>query len=83
MSTDGAYLCFFAPSPSLRRLTREKLDELHAQLSTNAATGNGGKKDKKKKLAGGAGAIAAGDSSGEEGAAATLRLLTSMARFHR
>ncbi|CAM9733252.1 unnamed protein product [Scytosiphon promiscuus] len=65
-----------------RRLTREKLDELHAQLSTQPAAAGGSKKDKKKKTEG-AGAMAAGSLTGEEGAAATLRLLASMARFHR
>lgn len=71
-----------APSSSHRRLTREKLDELHAQLSTKTATGSGSKKDERKKTVG-TSKIAAGGLTGEEGAAATLRLLTSMARFHR
>ena len=64
-----------------RRLIREKMDDLHSQLSTHsasAAAGSGGKKSKKK------GTATAGTAlTGEEGAAATLRLLASVARFHR
>ena len=64
------------PLSACRRLIREKLDQLHAQLATYspATTGGGGgarKSDVK------------GKGKGEEGTTATLRLLTGVARFHR
>lgn len=64
---------------------REMMDDLHAQLSTHAvpASGGGGGKKKKKKGAANAAAPAAALTTGEEVAAATLRLLASVARFHR
>lgn len=69
----------FAP-PTSRKLTRDKIDELYAQLSTPTATKSGNPAGGVLK-AGSKGATAAAEE--EERAAATLRLLTSMARFHR
>lgn len=69
----------FAP-PTNRKLIRDKIDELYAQLSTPTATKSvnpaGGVLKSRSKSA-----MAVEEE--EERAAATLRLLTSMARFHR
>lgn len=64
---------------------REMMDDLHAQLSTHAvpASGGGGGGSKKKKKKGASGAAPGALTTGEEVAAATLRLLASVARFHR
>lgn len=69
----------FAP-PLSRKLTRDKIDELHVQLSTPTGTKSGNPAGDVLK-AGSKGATAVEEE--EERAAATLRLLTSMAKFHR
>lgn len=64
------------------------MDDIHAQLhpsagSASSSGGGGGSSKKAKKKKAKAGAVQAGVLTGEEVAAATLRLLTSVARFHR
>lgn len=74
--------CFVVCFNVRRRLTREKIDELHAQLSihTTPPASSSNKKSKKKGAVKG---MAGSALTGEEVAAATLRLLASVARFHR
>eukprot|EP00904_Undaria_pinnatifida_P005575 jgi/Undpi1/2147/HiC_scaffold_12.g05533.m1 len=59
------------PPPGQSQLIREKLDQLNAQLVVHSASGGTGKGEAKE------------NGKGQEVAVATLRLLTSVARFHR
>ena len=85
LSVSVCVCVFWCPSFWRRKLIRDKIDHLHAQLSITATTppagaktAGGGKGSKR-----GVNATAGKEEEEEERAAATLRLLTSVAKFHR